>query len=46
MDKGFKKLFRQIEINNKKPTVIQVYPKMKTFKDLEKEYLTKNKSCV
>lgn len=45
MDKGFKKLFKQIEIN-KKPTIIQVYSKMRTFKDLEKEYLTKDKSCV
>ena len=41
MGKGFKKLFRQIEIDSKKPTVIQGYPKMRTFKDFEKEVLDK-----
>lgn len=41
MDNGFKKLFRKIEINKMKPTVIQVYPKMRTFKDFEKEVLDK-----
>ena len=46
MVKGFKKLFRKIEINKMKPTVIQVYPKMITFKDFEKKYLTGNKTCV